>query len=457
MEDEIQMEPVLRVSDQAEVNEKDSIKTSPGQSYINTFVKKIVHGIELVPRMLSSTPPPTPSTSSSFDSECVFTPKEEGIKVKDDCLNSQDSADSASHPGTEGEMKFPSYRGTPERLTITSAKNREECERFITREKFFSTQSSPGTPNVKSDHILLKTGEIETDGTSSDKFLLKSTPSDYKSVFNVDDENYVTSEKKTQNSDDVTTSEIASVELRKAEEEEESLAISKPLEGYDGSKDEWQKNTSLLVEDDILYKILVIGDLGVGKTSIIRRYVVRNFSKEYKATVGVDYSLKVLNENGKPTIRVHLWDIGGEERFRCLTRIYYKHAQGACIVFDVRNGSTFDAVTKWKQDLDCKVTLSDGNPIPCVLLANKCDADLIGKVKYPVDMDEYCRQLGFIDWIETSAKDDINITYSFRCLIDEIQKVVARESENCAEQTEADAFTLDIGIRAEEWKKKCIC
>ncbi|KAJ8886112.1 hypothetical protein PR048_012321 [Dryococelus australis] len=120
-----------------------------------------------------------------------------------------------------------------------------------------------------------------------------------------------------------------------------------------------------------LYKILVIGELGTGKTSIIKRYVHQFFSQHYRATIGVDFALKVLNWDTNSIIRLQLWDIAGQERFGNMTRVYYKEAVGAFIVFDVTRAATFDAVVKWKQDLDTKVQLPDGSPIPCVLLANK--------------------------------------------------------------------------------------
>uniref|UniRef100_A0A0P4WRJ4 Ras-related protein Rab n=1 Tax=Scylla olivacea TaxID=85551 RepID=A0A0P4WRJ4_SCYOL len=120
-----------------------------------------------------------------------------------------------------------------------------------------------------------------------------------------------------------------------------------------------------------LYKILVIGELGTGKTSIIKRYVHQFFSQHYRATIGVDFALKVLNWDNNTVIRLQLWDIAGQERFGNMTRVYYKEAVGAFVVFDVTRSQTFDAVTKWKTDLDTKVTLADGSPIPTVLLANK--------------------------------------------------------------------------------------
>lgn len=126
-----------------------------------------------------------------------------------------------------------------------------------------------------------------------------------------------------------------------------------------------------LEKREYLYKILVIGELGTGKTSFIRRYVHNFFSQNYRATIGVDFALKVINWDQKTIIRLQLWDIAGQERFGNMTRVYYKEAAGAFVVFDVTRNATFDAVIKWKQDLDSKVQLPDGSPIPCILLANK--------------------------------------------------------------------------------------
>ena len=120
-----------------------------------------------------------------------------------------------------------------------------------------------------------------------------------------------------------------------------------------------------------LYKVLVVGELGTGKTSIIKRYVHQFFSQHYRATIGVDFALKVLRWDPETVVRLQLWDIAGQERFGSMTRVYYKEAVGAFVVFDVTRGATLEAVPKWKADLDSKVVLPDGRPIPTVLLANK--------------------------------------------------------------------------------------
>ncbi|XP_059207774.1 ras-related protein Rab-38b [Centropristis striata] len=167
-----------------------------------------------------------------------------------------------------------------------------------------------------------------------------------------------------------------------------------------------------------LYKVLVIGDLGVGKTSIIRRYVHQTYSTNYRATIGVDFALKVLNWDNE-TVRLQLWDIAGQERFGNMTRVYYREAMGAFIVFDVTRPTTFEAVVKWKEDLDSKLMLTSGQSIATVLLANKCDQ---GRelANSGINMDQFCRDHGFVGWFETSAKDNLNIGEAANLLVKHI-------------------------------------
>merc|ERR1712080_664594 len=97
------------------------------------------------------------------------------------------------------------------------------------------------------------------------------------------------------------------------------------------------------------------------------------FSMHYKSTIGVDFALKVVNWDENSVVRLQLWDIAGQERFGNMTRVYYKDAAAAFVVFDLTRSATMDAVQKWKSDLDMKVVTVTGEPVPAVLLANKCD------------------------------------------------------------------------------------
>ncbi|XP_076241397.1 RAS oncogene family member Rab32 isoform X2 [Calliopsis andreniformis] len=205
-----------------------------------------------------------------------------------------------------------------------------------------------------------------------------------------------------------------------------------------------------------LYKILVIGELGAGKTSIIKRYVHQFFSQHYRATIGVDFALKVLNWDPHTIIRLQLWDIAGQERFGNMTRVYYKEAVGAFIVFDVTRSATLDAVVKWKQDLDSKVQLPDGSPIPCVLLANKCDQQKEGLVNSPAKMDEYCKEKNFAGWFETSAKENINIEEAARFLVNKIlQNDQLMKGNGSQDQTDGERFALNQSPTST--KKSCSC
>ncbi|XP_072031718.1 ras-related protein Rab-32B-like [Amphiura filiformis] len=164
-----------------------------------------------------------------------------------------------------------------------------------------------------------------------------------------------------------------------------------------------------------LYKVLVIGEFGVGKTSVIRRYTEGSFSPNYKLTIGVDFALKSLEWNDSTRINLQLWDIAGHERFGHMTRVYYKYAIAAIIVFDLSRPATFDSVLKWFTDVNQKVMLANEQPVPILLLANKCDLE-----ETAIDssmLDGFCRQHKFIGWFPTSAKENINIENAMQFLV----------------------------------------
>jgi Ras-related protein Rab-32 len=199
-----------------------------------------------------------------------------------------------------------------------------------------------------------------------------------------------------------------------------------------------------------LFKVLVVGDIGTGKTSIIKRYVHGIFSNHYKATIGVDFALKVINLDPNTVVRLQLWDIAGQERFGNMTRVYYKEAVGAFIVFDVTRVSTFEAVQKWKHDIDSKVHLPNGDKVPVVLLANKCDLAKEGLVKNSNQMDQYCDEKGFVGWFETSAKENLNINQAAEFLV---QKIIENDQGQVA--PEPDSSKLNLKPGEDEAKSGC--
>ena len=198
---------------------------------------------------------------------------------------------------------------------------------------------------------------------------------------------------------------------------------------------------------ELLYKVLVVGDVSTGKTSIIKRYVHGIYSIHYKATIGVDFALKVIKWDDNTNVRLQLWDLAGQERFANMTRVYYKESVGAFIVFDVTHPGTFDSVRKWKLDIDQKVTLPNtDDPIPVVLIINKIDlldeSDKNEQDKWSKEkMDKFCEDNGFVAWFKTSAKDGVNIDNAANALVKSILDKLEPDNQNDSELTNQQNYS----------------
>ncbi|KAF9928012.1 rab32, member RAS oncoprotein [Linnemannia zychae] len=201
---------------------------------------------------------------------------------------------------------------------------------------------------------------------------------------------------------------------------------------------------------EYLYKILVIGDVGTGKTSIIKRYVHNIFSMNYKSTIGVDFALKVIQWSPDTVVRLQLWDIAGQER-ASMARVYYKEAVAALVVYDVTRPKTFEAVKRWKADLDSKVTLPGTNePIHTILLANK--TDLQESPLNAEELDQFCEDHGFLKWFGTSAKDNRNIEDATQYLL---EKILASEEEREQRQVDETAMLDRVQLSHSKTKEGC--
>mmetsp|Transcript_20534 Transcript_20534/g.32078 ORF Transcript_20534/g.32078 Transcript_20534/m.32078 type:complete len:229 (-) Transcript_20534:74-760(-) len=183
------------------------------------------------------------------------------------------------------------------------------------------------------------------------------------------------------------------------------------------SDDEDQEDTC----EHYVLKLLVVGQPAVGKTCVIWRYVNGTFTPHYKNTIGVDFGLKVIKWSPDKFVRLQFWDLSGQERFNSMSRVYFKEAVGAFVVFDVTDSKTLEMAVHWKKDIDLKVKVGDNQNIPVVLLANKID--LMPKT-YPQThrrtLDQFCEQYGFIGWMPTSAKEGDHIEDAVKSLVDVI-------------------------------------
>lgn len=203
-----------------------------------------------------------------------------------------------------------------------------------------------------------------------------------------------------------------------------------------------------------LFKIIIVGDATVGKTSFVQRYVNDVYRNDYKGTVGVDFAMKILWKSDKEVIKLQLWDIAGQERFTWMTRVYYRDAQGCIVMFDLNKRSTFHNAMKWKKDVDSKCQLSDGSLLPCILLGNKCDLPF-----RDVNQDEieYAYKRGnYIGWTEVSAKDGLMVDDCMKFLVD---AMVSKGSGKLTvdEELSPDMCKSNIDIAKACTKKKKGC
>jgi small GTP-binding protein len=167
-----------------------------------------------------------------------------------------------------------------------------------------------------------------------------------------------------------------------------------------------------------ILKVLVVGEMGTGKTSLIRQYVQGFFSEFYKTTIGVDFANKDFEWDEHTSISLQLWDIAGQERYGNMTHVYYQEAVAAFVVFDVTRITSLDMVTEWKKDIDSKVFTSEDKPIPCILLGNKIDLCQDGKwAKSDEEMQEFIGNCNFVQFFTTSARDGTNIDTAAKALV----------------------------------------
>ena len=166
---------------------------------------------------------------------------------------------------------------------------------------------------------------------------------------------------------------------------------------------------------EMLLKIITAGDGGVGKTTLLYRYVEGKFLLDTKATLGVDFYWKVFNTKNKK-IDLQLWDLGGQRAFRHILKNYTSGASGALLLFDLTNKSSLEKINEWV-DI-CR----EKNPkLPIIFLGTKLDLkDLI--VVEDKDAEFLKEKYGFLKYIKVSSKIDKNVNLAFQLLVNEIIK-----------------------------------
>lgn len=197
---------------------------------------------------------------------------------------------------------------------------------------------------------------------------------------------------------------------------------------------------------DHLFKLLIIGDSGVGKSSLLIRFSDNTFSGSYITTIGVDFKIRTVVIGGE-RVKLQIWDTAGQERFRTITNTYYRGTHGVIVVYDVTNGESFANVKRWLQEID-----SNCEVVNKVLVGNKND-DPQRKVVLTEDAQRFANQMG-IQLFETSAKDNLNVEEMFLAITEKVLRHKKQTQRQQIEQESEGRIKVN-NSRDPKKKKKC--
>eukprot|EP00033_Pygsuia_biforma_P000270 GCRY01000334.1.p1 GENE.GCRY01000334.1~~GCRY01000334.1.p1 ORF type:complete len:204 (+),score=45.77 GCRY01000334.1:129-740(+) len=197
----------------------------------------------------------------------------------------------------------------------------------------------------------------------------------------------------------------------------------------------------------VLLKVIILGDSGVGKTSLMNQYVNKKFSNQYKATIGADFLTKEVLVDDR-LVTMQIWDTAGQERFQSLGVAFYRGADCCVLVFDVNDSKTFDNLDSWRDEFLIQSNPRDANNFPFVVLGNKIDLEGQRMVSQK-RANGWCQSKGGIPFFETSAKEAINVEQAFQTIA---RNALKQESDD----NEMD-FPPPITLNQEKKEKKGCC
>ena len=192
---------------------------------------------------------------------------------------------------------------------------------------------------------------------------------------------------------------------------------------------------------DFMFKLLIVGESGVGKTCVLLRFTENQFEETFLSTIGVDFKVKEITCEDKK-VKLQIWDSAGQERFRNITSSYYRNCAGIIIVYDVTNHSSFEAVSGWIEEVRRYVSTA-----PLLLVGNKIDLE-DKRVVSTQEGKDLAERLGLI-FVETSAKTSIGIEEAFK----EMTKQLIQDAES---KPKVEAQN-QVSITSQTTKKKSKC
>ncbi|EYU43360.1 hypothetical protein ABFS83_08G136900 [Erythranthe nasuta] len=191
---------------------------------------------------------------------------------------------------------------------------------------------------------------------------------------------------------------------------------------------------------DYLFKVVLIGDSGVGKSNLLSRFTKNEFSQQSKSTIGVEFATRSIQVDDK-VVKAQIWDTAGQERYRAITSAYYRGAVGALLVYDVTRNVTFENVERWLKELRGH---TDAN-IVIMLVGNKADLRHLRAV--PTEKAKAFAEKENTFFMETSALEALNVENSFTEVLTQIYHVVSKKALDIGDDPSAlpKGQTIHIG------------
>ncbi|VDD76180.1 unnamed protein product [Mesocestoides corti] len=191
---------------------------------------------------------------------------------------------------------------------------------------------------------------------------------------------------------------------------------------------------------DYMFKLLIIGNSSVGKTSFLVRYAEDSFTSAFVSTVGIDFKVKTVFRQDK-RVKLQIWDTAGQERYRTITTAYYRGALGFILMYDITNEDSFNAVRDWVTQIK---TYSWDNA-QVVLVGNK--SDLASERQITTERGRALADTLGLNFFETSAKDNVNVKAVFDLMVDIILQKMAENADQDGKMTGAGAPGGDCSCR----------
>lgn len=173
----------------------------------------------------------------------------------------------------------------------------------------------------------------------------------------------------------------------------------------------------------VLLKVIILGDSGVGKTSLMNQFVNKKFSNQYKATIGADFLTKEVIVDDR-VVTMQIWDTAGQERFQSLGVAFYRGADCCVLVFDVAAPTSFKSLESWRDEFLIQASPRDPENFPFVILGNK--VDLESRTVSAKRAQQWCQSKNGIPYFETSAKEALNVELAFQTIA---RNALAQETE----------------------------